>query len=84
MQLCAASLPTSTRPLAAGVTFVNLDRPYPNQVFTILIWGSDLGKFSPPPANWHGKRVCATGVIALDRSVPEIVAREAAQVRIAK
>ncbi|HUD57469.1 MAG TPA: hypothetical protein VMR02_19715 [Terracidiphilus sp.] len=22
-------------------TFINLDRPYPNQVFTLLIWGDD-------------------------------------------
>ena len=22
-------------------TFLNLDQPYPNQVFTIMIWGSD-------------------------------------------
>ena len=25
-------------------TFINLDKPYPNQVFTVLIWGSDRGK----------------------------------------
>jgi len=22
-------------------TFINLDKPYPNQVFTVLIWGSE-------------------------------------------
>ena len=22
-------------------TFINLDQPYPNQIFTIVIWGSD-------------------------------------------
>ena len=22
-------------------TFINLDRPYPNQIFTVLVWGSD-------------------------------------------
>jgi hypothetical protein len=26
-------------------TFVNLDKPYPNQPFTILIWGKNLPKF---------------------------------------
>jgi hypothetical protein len=25
-------------------TFINLDKPYPNQVFTILIWGSESGE----------------------------------------
>jgi hypothetical protein len=28
-------------------TFVNLDKPYPDQPFTILIWGDDLAKFNP-------------------------------------
>ena len=26
-------------------TFINLDKPYPNAPFTVLIWGSDRGKF---------------------------------------
>lgn len=63
-------------------TFVNLDKTYPNQVFTILIWGSDLSKFSPAPSSWDGKRVCATGRIELYRNVPEIVARDAGQIVI--
>lgn len=57
-------------------TFVNLDKPYPNQVFTVLIWGSDRGKFTPAPASWQGKQVCVTGTITLYRGVPEIVAHE--------
>jgi DNA/RNA endonuclease YhcR with UshA esterase domain len=65
-------------------TFVNLDKTYPNQVFTILIWGSDLSKFSPAPTGWEGKRVCASGRIELYRNVPEIVARDAGQVSFPK
>lgn len=65
-------------------TFVNLDKTYPNQVFTILIWGSDLSKFSPAPASWGDKRVCATGKIELYHNVPEIVAREAGQISFPK
>lgn len=61
-------------------TFVNLDKPYPNQLFTILIWGEDLSKFSPAPSSWDGKRVCATGMITLYRNAPEIVAKSAGQV----
>ena len=30
-------------------TFLNLDRPYPNQVFTAVIWGADRGKFKESP-----------------------------------
>lgn len=63
-------------------TFVNLDKPYPNQVFTILIWGEDLEKFSPRPSTWESKRVCATGVISSYRGSPEIVAKSPAQIRL--
>src|SRR6185312_12900188 len=55
-------------------TFVNLDKRYPNQVFTILIWGSDLGKFTLPPATWDGKHVCVTGTITSYRGVAEVIA----------
>jgi hypothetical protein len=65
-------------------TFVNLDKPFPNQLFTILIWGDDLSKFSPAPSSWDGKRVCATGKIALYRNAPEIVARDSGQIRYPK
>ncbi len=70
---------TSTR---GTPTFVNLDKAYPHQVFTILIWGDDLSKFTPAPNTWEGKQVCATGVISSHQGVPEIVAREAGQVSL--
>ena len=55
-------------------TFVNLDRPYPNQVFTLLIWGDDRGRVGAVP---ESGRICATGVITEYRGSPEIVLREA-------
>ena len=60
-------------------TFINLDKPYPNQVFTILIWGEDLAKFDKP-ASWEGERVCATGTITSYRGSPEIIARSGNQI----
>jgi hypothetical protein len=66
-------------------TFVNLDKAYPNQVFTILIWGSDIGKFTPAPSTWSDKSVCATTKkIELYRNVPEIVAKDAGQISFPK
>ena len=62
-------------------TFINLDKPYPNPVFTILIWGEDLTKFDKP-ASWEGQRICATGTISLYRGRPEIVARSSNQITI--
>ena len=63
-------------------TFVNLDKPYPNTVFTILIWGDDLPKFSPKPNTWETKRVCATGTITSYRGAPEIVAKSLSQIEV--
>ena len=63
-------------------TFVNLDKPFPNQIFTVLIWGDDLPKFPENPAKWQGRKVCATGTISEYRGSPEIVASSRDQVTI--
>jgi hypothetical protein len=54
-------------------TFLNFGRPYPNQVFTALIWGSDRSKFDEPENTLQGKRVCVTGTIRLYRERPEVI-----------
>lgn len=63
-------------------TFLNLDKAYPHQIFTIVIWGSNGGKFGAPETDYKGKRVCVTGKIAEYRGVPEIVADDPKQIRI--
>lgn len=58
-------------------TFINLDAAYPNQVFTILVWGDDrksVGELPQP-----GSHVCATGLITDYHGVPEIVVRSGGQ-----
>lgn len=58
-------------------TFINLDAPYPNQVFTILIWGEDRQNVGELPAD--GSHVCAAGTIQDYRGVPEIVVKSKGQ-----
>jgi DNA/RNA endonuclease YhcR with UshA esterase domain len=58
-------------------TFINLDTAYPNQIFTILIWGENRSYVGPLPSD--GERVCATGRIQEYRGVPEIVVKSKAQ-----
>lgn len=58
-------------------TFINLDSDYPKQVFTILVWGEDRSKVGVLPRS--GDHVCATGVIADYRGVPEIVVKSKGQ-----
>jgi hypothetical protein len=61
-------------------TFLNLDEPYPREIFTILIWGSDRHKFGAPETKYRDARVCVTGKIKSYRDVPEIVATEPSQI----
>lgn len=60
-------------------TFVNLDRPYPHPIFTVVIWGTYREEFDPPPETWRG-RLCVTGRIKLYRGVPEIDVIDPSQV----
>lgn len=62
-------------------TFINLDEPYPNQIFTVVIWGSDRSNFGDPESAYRNKHICVSGVIESYRGVPQIVARESQQIR---
>lgn len=64
-------------------TFLNLDKPYPNQVFTVLIWGNDRNKFGAPESTYRDKRICVTGKITEYRGVAEIIATEPSQLGFA-
>jgi hypothetical protein len=73
-KVAGAKTATSTR---GGPTFINLDSAYPNQVFTILVWGDDRKNVGDLPR--VGAHVCASGMIQDYRGVPEIVVRSKAQ-----
>jgi hypothetical protein len=60
-------------------TFLDFDRPYPQQVFTVVIWGTDRPKFASPEVEYLGKRACATGVIQSYKGRPEIVVSDPGQ-----
>jgi hypothetical protein len=63
-------------------TFINLDKPYPNQIFTVLIWGSDRSKFGDPEEAYRNKHICVTGKISDYKGVPEIIAYEPSQIKV--
>src|SRR5262245_29907342 len=44
-------------------TLLDLDRAYPNEPFTIVIWGADRAKFGKPEESYANKHVCVTGTI---------------------
>jgi len=61
-------------------TFLNLDEPYPREIFTILIWGQDRPKFGAPESKYRDANVCVTGKITSYRGTPETIATEPAQI----
>lgn len=65
-------------------TFLNLDKPYPSQVFTILIWGENREKFGTPEEKYRDKQVCVTGKIAEYRGAPEIVVSDPLSIELQK
>jgi endonuclease G len=49
----------------AGNVLLNLDKQYPNQVFTVFIRKENLNNFSYDPEEaWKGKKVAVTGKVA--------------------
>lgn len=50
-------------------TFVNLDRPYPTQVFTVVVWEKDKANVGTIPSSGN---VCVNGLITKHTGVPEI------------
>jgi hypothetical protein len=61
-------------------TFLNLDKPYPNHVFTALIWGGDRAAFSYPPESLSGTRICVEGRITIFRGKAQIIVSRPSQI----
>jgi micrococcal nuclease len=60
-----------------------LDKPYPNQIFTVLIWGSDRNKFKEAPEDmYNSKMICVTGLIKDYKGKPEIIVNDPEQIKI--
>jgi hypothetical protein len=65
-------------------TFLNLDKSYPSQIFTVLIWGENREKFGTPEEKYREKQVCVTGKITEYRGAPEIVVSDPQSLAIEK
>jgi hypothetical protein len=78
--VCGVVVSTRYAPGIKGQpTFLNFDLPYPRQVFTVLIWGSDRPKFGTPEITLMSKRACATGTIQSYKGKAEIIATDPRQ-----
>lgn len=66
-------------------TFLNLNKPYPNHIFTVVIWGSNRYKFDMSPESYYKwKNICVTGKIGTYKGTPQIEVVEPSQITFAK
>jgi hypothetical protein len=65
--------------LPSQPTFLDFGKPYPDQSFTAVIFGTDRAKFGKPETVLQQKHVCVTGSIRNDQGKPEIVLTDPAQ-----
>jgi hypothetical protein len=66
-------------------TFLDFGGSYPDEVFQVVIWGTERGKFHEAPEQAYAhQQVCVTGQIRLYRGKPEIVVSDPAQLVLDK
>jgi micrococcal nuclease len=81
--VCGKVMSARYNPASRGSpTFLNLDRPYPDQLFTVVIWGTERAKFGKPEVDYKDKRICVTGKIETYREIPQVVAKDPSQIKI--
>ncbi len=73
----------STHKSADGHIFINLDKRYPNQVFRVNIWESNVVNFSYRPEVFlENKRICVTGKVSSYRGVPSMSLRNEKNIKV--
>jgi endonuclease G len=64
-------------------TYINLDKKYPEQVFTLMIFGQDRQNFSYKPEEFlQGKTICVKGKVGEYKGTPQIIANKEKQVEV--
>jgi len=64
-------------------SYLNFDRPYPNQSFTAVIEAPNRGKFKrPPEVLFNGRTICVTGLVTTFSGRPQIVVENPSQIVI--
>jgi len=63
-------------------TFLNLDGHYPDQPFTVVIWGEHRHLFGQPEKSLRGRHICVSGRIVEYQGKPQVVLRSPAQLNV--
>ena len=75
--VASAHLPQNAR----EPILIDLDKRYPDQIFTIVILGRDRAKFGTLDQSVLGQHLCATAPIQLYRGRPEMVLQDPGQLQ---
>ena len=64
-------------------TFLNLDEPYPNPVFTVVIFGENRQRFRIPPEQaYQNRSICVTGTIREHDGLPQVIVSNPGQISV--
>ena len=64
-------------------TYLNLNRPYPNHIFTVIIWGENRGRFPAPPEKaYSGKKICVSGTVTSFQEESQMVVTSPSQITV--
>jgi exonuclease VII large subunit len=66
----------------AGNTFLNFGAPYPNQLFSAVVFASSRTRFANLN-QWTGRKVRVTGRVQLYQGRPEIILTDSSQLQAA-
>jgi endonuclease G len=72
----------STHKSKKGHVFINLDKSFPNTIFSLTIWASDAMNFSyKPEEELKGKKICVTGNVVIYNKTPAIYVTNEKQIK---
>lgn len=83
-RVCGRVVATNyAREVTGRPTYLNFGRPYPDQVFDVVVWGRYRQNFrGPPEVVFRDERICVMGRISEHEGVPRIEIRGPEQVEI--
>ncbi|MEZ5009303.1 MAG: DNA/RNA non-specific endonuclease [Chitinophagales bacterium] len=66
-------------------TFLNLDKKFPDQVFTLVIFGKDRVNFTYEPEKYlYGKTICIKGKVDERNGTPQMIISEESAIEVLK
>ena len=67
----------------SGNTYLNLDKQFPNQIFTVTIYKDDRKHFAyKPEEKLKGRKICVTGTVEMYKGVPGITVNKEKQIQM--